>query len=272
MLLDNRGVLLAEELLVLRMGVHLEGRVSAAAATGLVGALVSELLLAGRVGVRRRADLDEETLVVANESPLGDDLLDETLQALIAGAAGASANAGADQHRPSRTARLIGARARRRLRDTATVGETDLEHWWYGSWTCAEFSDLVSTLRVQMLVVQERLDRLLERVIDRLKVSGVLSGERGQTTMDATCYVLLRERLRRAVLGAGPPADARIAHLVALRSADSDWLVRDIGGDRRARRHARSQASAILEELPVAKAVHAIVDAHARMEGWWQDA
>lgn len=260
-------MLLAEELLVLRMGPRLDGRVVPEAETALVGALVSELVLRGRAGVEPDAALMADALVVVDAAPLNDDLLDETLQLLRQTATPGSGGSSADAARPSPAMRALGAVSRRRLRKNGKVSEKDLAYWWGGHWTCAEFGGLAATLLFQLLVLQEGLDRVFERLCARLTDSGVLTRAGGQSTIDATFYVLLRERLRRALAGPHAP-ESRMVHLAALRSTDRDWVSRDIVGDRNARRRASAQAQALRNALPIANAVQAITKAQRDLEDW----
>jgi hypothetical protein len=63
-------VLLAEELLVLRMGPKLEGRIDDSVETGLVAAIVCELIFAERLVVERQQHIDDDALRVIDSRPL----------------------------------------------------------------------------------------------------------------------------------------------------------------------------------------------------------
>jgi hypothetical protein len=103
---DNARVLLAEELLVLRMGPKLEGRMEDSVETGLVAAIVCELILAKRLVVEWQQHIDDEAIRVIDSRPFGDDLLDDAL--LLLG--GGSTHAVRSWH-SSRSCRTASSRA-----------------------------------------------------------------------------------------------------------------------------------------------------------------
>jgi hypothetical protein len=149
------------------------------------------------------------------------------------------------------------------------VTEEDLPFWWSGAWKRAWLDDLAPTLLYQLLMLHEGLDRSAMRVRGRLGASDILTYRGGDGSVDATVYRDVRERIRAGTLEHARPLDVRLGHLVALRSAYDDWLKRDIGGDRRRRHQADSQAQALVNDFPVAKAARVIAQGRQAMLNWY---
>jgi len=255
-------MLIAEELCVLRMRELLDGAVWGNVATGIIGAAVAELVLSGRANVSRRGGEAAESIAVIDARPIGHELLDEAL-ALLARGSGAPAEV---RWRP---ARMNGWSIRRRLRDGGEPKTKDLAFWWLGSWRCAEFPDLAPTVVVQLLRLHEALERPVLRVLDGLKASGVITRSGTDSQLDPIVYRDVRERVRaaaRTTHGLEP----RVAHLLALRSLDTDWSWEDIEDEPARRNRARSTAESVVVGLPVATGVKTITDAHLRMLEWWE--
>ena len=254
-------MLLAEELCVLISRLPEGASISE---TWVVGALVGELLVDGRLAPAT-AEHGGKVVTVINAGSTGDDLLDETLS-LLGGVPSGAARAAADVR--WRPARMNGRRIRRRLREGGELRAHDLAYWWYGSWRCAEFPELPSTLVVQLLRLQESLDRPVLRVLERLKARGAVTDER---EFDPLVARKVRQRVREAALTPPGPIDPRVAHLVALRSRNSAWLQEDIGSDRAELMHAESRALTFLYDLPVAQAVGTLTDAHRKWQSWYDE-
>lgn len=259
-------VLLAEELLVLRMGPRLEGRIEDSVETGLVAAIVCELMFAERLVVEWQQHIDDNAIRVIDSRPLGDDLLDDALLLLGGGATHAAQQLA--QH-PKLANGVVSRHFWRRIHGRGRVTKKDLPWWWWGAWKCAWLDDLAPTLLYQLLMVHEGLDRAALRVRGRLGTSGILRYHGGDASVDATVYRELRERIRAGALEHARPLDPRIGHLVALRSTDDDWLKRDIGGDRWRRQQAHSQAQALVNDFPVAKAARVIAQGYQAMLDWY---
>lgn len=257
------AMLIAEELCVLRMGELLDGAVYGNAATAIIGAAVAELVLSGRVDVSGRDGEAAESITVIDARPIGHQLLDETLSLLAHGGG-----------RPAevrwRPARMSGRSVRRRLRDGGELKTKDLAYWWFGSWRCAEFADLAPTLVVQLLRLHETLERPVLRTLDDLKASGVItsSGSGTHSVLDPIVYRDVRQRVRDAARTTHGRLEPRVAHLLALRSLDPDWLEEDIE-ERASRKGAESKATSVMVDLPVAKGVKTITDAYRRMLDWY---
>ena len=259
-------VLLAEELLVLRMGPKLEGRIEDSVETGLVAAIVCELIFAERLVVEWQQHIDDHAVRVIDSRPVGDDLLDDAL--LLLGGGSTHAARQLAQH-PKLANGVVSRRVWRRIHVRGRVTKEDLPFWWSGAWKCAWLEDLAPTLLYQLLLLHEGLDRAALRVRGRLGASGILIYRGGDASVDATVYRDVRERIRAGTLEHARPLDPRLGHLVALRSSDDDWLKRDIGGDRRRRQRAHSQAQAVVNDFPVAKAARIIVQGHQAMLNWY---
>jgi hypothetical protein len=164
---------------------------------------------------------------------------------------------------------VISRRVWRRIHVRGRVTKDDLPFWWSGAWKCAWLDDLAPTLLYQLLMLHEGLDRTAPRVRGRLSASDILTYRGGDASVDASVYRELRGRIRAGALEHARPLDPRIGHLVALRSTDDDWLERDIGGNRRRRQQAHSQAKALVNDFPVAEAARVIAQGHQAMLNWY---
>jgi hypothetical protein len=260
----NDSMLLAEQIAVLTRGAARGHGASNIVETWIIGALVAELVVAGHVAVTHTAGHRAvASLAVTDRGSTGHDVLDEALALLAAepsGGAGAAAR--------WRPARMSGRRARRHLAAGGAPRPTDVAYWWFGSWRCAEFPQLPPTLVVQLLRLQESLDRPVLRVLERLKARGAVT--EGWEVDPIACRDA-SNIVRAAVIPRHQALEPRIAHVVALRSLRSAWLDEDIGGPRQQRHYAQYDADALFERLPVAGAVKAITRAHDKMLDWWDD-
>jgi hypothetical protein len=210
--------------------------------------------------------LDDNAARVIDSRPLGDDLLDEAL--LLLGGGSTHAARRLAQH-PKLATGVVSRRVWRRIQVRGRVTNKDLPFWWSGDWKCAWLEGLAPTLLYQLLMLHEGLDRAAVRVRGRLGASDILTYHGGDASVDASVYRELRERIRAGALAHARPLDPRIGHLVALRSTDDDWLKRDIGGDRRRRQQAHSQAQALLNDFPVANAAGVIAQGYQAMLSWY---
>lgn len=255
-------MLIAEELCVLRMRESLDGTVWGNAATGIIGAAVVELVLRGRADMRGRGGEAPESIAVIDVRPIGHELLDETLSLL-------TRTGGTPAEVRWRPARMSGRSVRRRLRDGGELKTKDLAYWWFGSWRCAEFPDLAPTLVVQLLRLHETLERPVLRILDDLKASGVIKPNGRHSVLDPIVYRDVRERVRNAARTTHGRLEPRVAHLLALRSLDTDWLKVDIEHEPTSRKRARSKAESVMLDLPIATAVKTITDGYRQMLDWY---
>lgn len=256
----GENMLLAEELAVLTRGAPRSHGPSNVVETWIVGALVADLVLAGHATVASH-DGPNTSLKVLDVGATGDDLLDETLALLASEPSGGGG--AAVRWRPGR---MSGRRVRRRLGEGGPLRPKDLAYWWFGSWRCAEFPQLPSTLVVQLLRLQENLDRPVVRVLERLKARGAVTAK---WDVDPIASRAVSSKVRDALVPQQLTLEPRIAHLVALRSLRSDWLKEDIGGPRQQRHDAQYRADALFDDLPVAAGVKTITRAHAQMMDWY---
>ena len=119
------------------------------------------------------------------------------------------------------------------------------------------------------LRLHEALERPVLRVLDGLKANGVITSSGTDSVLDPIVYRDVRERVRDAARTTHDRLEPRIAHLLALRGLDTDWLKDDIEDQRASRNRARSNAERLTADLPIATAVKTITDGYRRKLNWY---
>jgi hypothetical protein len=238
----DRAPLLAEQLALLVHGAADVPWLGSAFGTCLVGALLAELATRGRVVVEPMPVLGASTIRVVDPSPLGDDLLDDALRALVAPV----------PLSPRAPYWVLGAIDRRRIRKRGTVQRSDLWAWWNGSWSTSEVPRVAPTLLRQVLTVHECLHTVMSRVNGRLGDLGLVEfdrwGRRAAQRGDRWCSGFVEERMRAGLVVDHPAA----AYAGVLLVPELRGLMPDVRGHDPRAAGSHAALAAVVSEIVVA--------------------
>ena len=257
----SSALLIAEELLLLGSAQSRDGRPGTELGAQLAGAVLTELMLRGRIAVEAQTNADQPAVAVLDPSATGDDLLNEALGLLTRNATLVT--------RPSLNYRVCGWAARRRLRSRGAVSPRDVVSWWRKYWMIAEFPGLAPTVVQQLLTLMEGLDPIEDHVARRLVDRGVLrwqfAGPWPYVLIAHDMHADLRERVRSVALAPDRHDDPATAYLLAMCALYyTDWALEAVIDNMSERWIVRPHARSVLEEQPIARGVTLIVDKHKR--------